>query len=77
MKELITRMVKALVENSDEVQITELDMHQTILFTLIVSKSDIGLVIGKQGRNINALRTILGVAAAKSRKRAVLRIKED
>jgi uncharacterized protein len=77
MKELISRMVKALVENPDEVKITELDAHQTLLFTLHVSKSDVGLVIGKQGRNINALRTILGVAALKSRKRAILRIQEE
>jgi uncharacterized protein len=77
MKELITRMVKALIENSDEVNVTEIGAHQTLLFTLNVAKSDLGLVIGKQGRNIHAIRTILGVAAAKSRKRAVLRIHKD
>jgi uncharacterized protein len=77
MKELLMRIVKAMVDNPDEVNITETDSDHTVMFNLQVAKSDIGKVIGKQGRNIQAIRIILNAAAAKNKKRVMLEIHED
>jgi uncharacterized protein len=77
MKELIGRIVKAIVDDPDEVKVTEIDSHQTSVFELKVAKADIGKVIGKQGRNIIAIRTILGAASAKIKKRSILELRED
>ena len=77
MKELITRMVKAIVDNPDEVTVTEIESQQASVFELKVAKSDIGKVIGKQGRNVSAIRTILGASAAKLKKRVTLELLED
>ena len=77
MKELISVIVKAIVDNPDEIKITETDSDHTAVIKLQVAKSDIGKVIGKKGRNIQSIRTILNAVAAKNHKRAVLEIQED
>jgi uncharacterized protein len=77
MKELLMRIVKAMVDNPDEVTVTETDGDHTIMFNLKVAKSDIGKVIGKQGRNVQAIRLILSATAAKLKKRVMLEIYED
>jgi uncharacterized protein len=77
MKELLTRIVQAMVDSTDEINITETDSDHMVMFNLQVAKSDIGKVIGKQGRNIQAIRLILSAAAAKHKKRVVLDIHED
>jgi len=77
MKELLTHMIKAIVDNPDEVQVIATDSGQTSVFELRVAKSDMGKLLGKQGRNINAIRMILGAASAKSKKRSVIIIRED
>lgn len=76
MKELVEYIAKALVDNPDDVAVTELETEVTSVIALKVAKSDLGKVIGKQGRTARALRTILSVASAKSKKRAVLEIVE-
>ncbi len=76
MKELVEYIAKALVDNPDEVAVTELETEVTSVIALKVAKSDLGKVIGKQGRTARALRTILSVASAKAKKRAVLEIVE-
>ena len=76
MKDLITDIVKALVDQPEQVTITEIKGGNTVILELSVAKSDMGMVIGKQGRNALALRTILGAAAGKARKRYVLEIIE-
>jgi predicted RNA-binding protein YlqC (UPF0109 family) len=76
MKDLITEIVKALVDQPEQVKITELAGEHTNVLELSVAKSDMGKVIGKQGRNAQAIRTILNAASAKSRKRYVLEIVE-
>ena len=76
MKELIAEIVKALVDQPDQVTITEIDGEHTVVLELKVAKSDMGMVIGKKGRNALAIRTILGAAAGKTRKRYVLQIIE-
>ncbi len=76
MKELITYIAKALVDNPDAVEVSEVEGEQTSVIELKVAKDDLGKVIGKQGRTARAMRTILSAASTKIRKRAVLEIIE-
>jgi len=76
MKDLISYIAKALVDKPEEVVVTEIDGEQTSVIELKVAKEDLGKVIGKQGRTARAIRTILGAASTKLRKRAVLEIIE-
>jgi predicted RNA-binding protein YlqC (UPF0109 family) len=76
MKDLLIQIVKALVDNPEQVQITEIEGSQTVVLELIVDKSDMGKVIGKQGRTANAIRVLLNAASGKAGKRFVLEIVE-
>ena len=76
MKELIEYIAKALVDNPDEVEVTEVEGSKTSVLELKVAKEDLGKVIGKQGRSARAMRTILSAASAKLKKRTVLEIVE-
>lgn len=76
MKELVEGIAKALVDNSDAVEVGEIEGEQTTVIELKVDKDDIGKVIGKQGRTARAMRTILGAASTKIGKRTVLEILE-
>ncbi len=76
MKELIEYIAKALVDNPDQVAVTEIEGEQTSVLELKVAKEDLGKVIGKQGRTARAMRTILSAASAKIKKRTVLEIIE-
>jgi predicted RNA-binding protein YlqC (UPF0109 family) len=76
MKELIEYIAKSLVDNPEEVSVNELEGEQTSVIELKVAKEDIGKVIGKQGRTAKAMRTILGAASMKLKKRSVLEIVE-
>ena len=74
MRELIAYIAKALVDKPDEVHVTEIEGSHTSVIELQVAKDDLGKVIGKQGRTARAMRTVLGAASAKLRKRSVLEI---
>ena len=76
MKELITYIVRALVDNPDQVEVTEVEGQSTSVIELKVAKEDLGKVIGKQGRTARAMRTILSAASTKINKRSVLEIIE-
>jgi hypothetical protein len=76
MKDLITYIAKALVDNPEAVEVSEVEGEQTSVIELKVAKSDLGKVIGKQGRTARAMRTILSAASTKIRKRAALEIIE-
>ena len=76
MKDFIGYIAKALVDQPEEVSITEIEGNNTNVLELRVAKSDMGKIIGKQGRNVQALRTILSAAGGKTRKRYVLEIVE-
>jgi len=76
MKELIEYIAKLLVDNPEEVSVTEIEGEQTSVIELKVAKEDIGKVIGKQGRTAKAMRTILGAASMKLKKRSILEILE-
>ena len=76
MKDLIELIARALVDNPDEVAVTALEGSQATVLELKVAKEDLGKIIGKQGRTARSLRTILGAASAKERRRVVLEIVE-
>lgn len=76
LKDLITYIAQSLVDNPDEVHVSEIEGEQTSVIELKVAKEDLGKVIGKQGRTARAMRTIIGAASTKARKRAVLEIIE-
>ena len=69
-------VTRALVDEPESVVVNEVAGEQTSVIELKVAKSDLGKVIGKQGRTARALRTILTAAATKLRKRSVLEILE-
>jgi uncharacterized protein len=76
LKELIEYIAKALVDNPDQVRVSEIEGEKTSVIELSVAKDDLGKVIGKQGRTARAMRTILSAASTKVKKRAVLEIIE-
>ncbi len=76
MKDLISEIVRALVDQPEEVSINEIEGSHTTVLEVSVAKTDMGKVIGKQGRTAQAIRTILSAAAGKKRKRYMLEIVE-
>lgn len=76
MKNLVIQICKALVDNPDEVQVTQIDGEQTTILELRVAPSDLGKVIGKQGRTARAVRTILAASGMKQKRRYNLEIIE-
>ena len=77
MKELLTEMIKAMVDKPDEVDISLTESENTNIFELRLGDGDVGKVIGKKGKNVMALRTILSAATAKAGgKRSMLEIIE-
>ena len=76
MKDLLERIARALVDDSEEVAVTVIEGSQATVLELKVAKRDLGKIIGKQGRTARALRTIIGAVAAKDKKRVILEIVE-
>ncbi|MBO8144469.1 MAG: KH domain-containing protein [Thermodesulfobacterium sp.] len=76
LKDLVEHIAKVLVDHPDAVQINEIEGEQTSVIELKVAKEDLGKIIGKEGRTAKAIRTILGAASSKLRKRVVLEIIE-
>lgn len=76
LKELVEFMAKALVDEPDQVEVSEVDGEQSTVVELKVAKGDLGKVIGKQGRTARSMRTILSAASVKLNKRSVLEILE-
>ncbi len=77
MKELLERIVKALVDRPEAVEIRELAGSHLHVFELTVAKEVLGKVIGKRGAIASAIRTILSAASGKEGKRYILEIIED
>ncbi|HXP70703.1 MAG TPA: KH domain-containing protein [Candidatus Dormibacteraeota bacterium] len=74
MKELVEAIAKALVDNPDAVQVRAIEGEQVTVFELRVHPSDLGKVIGRQGRIARAIRTVLSAVGMKLRKRFTLEI---
>ncbi len=76
LKELIELMAKALVDKPEKVSVSEIDGERTVVYELKVDKTELGKVIGKDGKTARAMRTIITAASMKQGKRAVLEILE-
>jgi predicted RNA-binding protein YlqC (UPF0109 family) len=76
MKELIEYMAKSLVEHPEQVRVEEVAGARSVIYELHVAPSDMGRVIGKNGRVANAMRSLLRVASVRAGKRAILEIVE-
>lgn len=76
MRELVELIAKALVDNPEKVQVSQLEGEQTTILELKVAQEDLGKVIGKQGRTAHAIRVILGAAGMKMKRRFNLEIIE-
>lgn len=77
MKEFVEYIVKNLVDNPDQVRINEVGGTNTLIIELAVDKSDIGKIIGKKGKTINAIRTLLMSVASRNGIRVSLEIIEE
>lgn len=76
VKDLVEVIARSLAEYPDEVKVREITGQQISVIELRAAKDDLGKIIGKDGRNAHALRTIISAAATKLKKRAVLEILE-
>jgi hypothetical protein len=76
MKDLITTILQALVDQPEKVSVKEFGGGDTKVLEVRVAKTDMGKVIGKQGRTAQAIRTIMSAAAGKARKRYIMEIVE-
>lgn len=74
MKELLEYLVKAIVDVPEEVSIHEVEGEKAVVYEIKVATSDIGKVIGKHGRIINAIRTIVRAAAVKEGKKVSIEL---
>jgi len=76
MRALVEQIAKALVDEPEQVAVRSIDGEQVTVLELSVSANDLGKVIGKQGRTARSIRTILGAAGMKLKKRYTLEILE-
>jgi predicted RNA-binding protein YlqC (UPF0109 family) len=74
MKLLVEVIAKSLVDHPEEVQVREVDGERSIVFELSVHPDDMGKIIGKQGRIVKALRTVVAAASVKENKRVMVEI---
>lgn len=74
MKELVEVIAKALVDSPDQVAVTETEKDDEIVLELTVAPSDMGKVIGKQGRIAKAIRSVVKAAASKEDKKVTVEI---
>lgn len=76
LRDLVLFLARALVEHPDQVEVQEVEEPDALVLELKVAETDLGRVIGRQGRTAKALRTVLSAASAKMRRRAILEILE-
>ena len=74
MKRILEDIAKSLVDAPNEVSITEVDGEKTIIFELRCNAKDVGKIIGKSGKTVGAMRTILNSMAAKQGRKAMLEV---
>ena len=76
MKALIENIARALVDDPDAVKVREVEGDQATVLELTVASEDLGKVIGRQGRTVRAMRTLLGAASIRAGRRTMLEIME-
>ena len=74
MKDVLESIAKSLVDAPNEVQITEVNGDKTIIFELRCNAKDVGKIIGKSGKTVGAMRTILNSMASKQGRKAMLEV---
>ncbi|ABP67738.1 RNA-binding protein (contains KH domain)-like protein [Caldicellulosiruptor saccharolyticus DSM 8903] len=74
LKDLVEVIAKSLVDNPDQVKVSEIHGEQSVIIELKVAPEDMGKVIGKQGRIARAIRTVVRAAASKDNKRVIVEI---
>lgn len=77
MKELVEYLAKSLVNNPQEVAVSEVQGETADILELRVAKEDLGRIIGKQGRTAKSMRTLLNAAASRTNRKVVLEIIEE
>lgn len=77
LQQVMENLIKRLVSEPDKVEIKENKGDKTLVFEMRVAAQDMGKVIGKKGRTIEALRTIIGACGVKQNKRCILQLIED
>ncbi|MDR2431917.1 MAG: KH domain-containing protein [Candidatus Margulisbacteria bacterium] len=77
MKNLVELLVKSLVDNQEQVNVTETAGSSVIIIEIKVDPSDVGKIIGKEGRIANAIRTVVKAAGAKQNKKVTVEIVTD
>ena len=76
-KKVVENLIKRLVSEPDQVEVHENQGERTLVFEVRVSKDDMGRVIGKRGKTIEALRTITSAFGVKIKKRCILQLLEE
>jgi predicted RNA-binding protein YlqC (UPF0109 family) len=76
LKELVELIAKALVDDVEKIQVSQIDGEQSSIIELTVAPEDVGKIIGKQGGNVQAIRVILGGAGMKLKRRFILELIE-
>lgn len=74
MKQILESIIKSLVDVPNEVQVTEVNGEKTIIFELRCNAKDVGKIIGKSGKTVGAIRTILNSMAAKQGRKAMIEV---
>ncbi len=74
MKELLTYLATSLVDNPENITIEEKETDTSITFSVHVDEKDMGKIIGKQGKNAQAIRTIMKAAGSKTDKKVIVDI---
>ncbi len=76
MKDLLKRIVQSLVDNPEQVEVSEVESDRTLILQIRMAEADIGRFIGKKGRTAQAIRTILRAASGKVKKHIIFEIIE-
>ena len=76
MKALLENIVRSLVDHPADIRITEVDGERTAIYELRCHADDIGKVIGKSGKTVGAIRTLLATVAARNGRRAIIEVVE-
>jgi uncharacterized protein len=76
LKRLLETMAKALVDDPEKVIVSQITGHETVILEIRAAQRDVGKIIGKQGRTVAAMRSILDSSSTKLRKRAILAVIE-
>ncbi|MBN2683781.1 MAG: KH domain-containing protein [Pontiellaceae bacterium] len=74
MKQILESIIKSLVDVPNEVQVTEVNGEKTIIFELRCNAKDVGKIIGKSGKTVGAIRTLLNSMAAKQGRKAMIEV---